>query len=99
MAELRVYPLYMVQDKTGPVRLTSWDSAGSASFLSLEPRGATSYAAEAGLRLLVGRNASTDMELPVKRFGIEGERPGGAGRINLKTLTLSSTPLPEACGL
>ena len=95
--ELRVYPFYMVQDKTGAVRLASWDSAGSSAYVSVEPRGSESYTAEAGISLTVGRNAKTDLTMPVKRFDAGGERPGMGGRISLQTLTMSTTPLPQSC--
>jgi hypothetical protein len=95
--ELRVYPFYMVQEKTGSVRLASWDSAGSSTYVSVEPRGSESYTAQAGVSLTVARNAKTDLTMPVKRFDADGERPGMGGRITLKTLTLSTTPLPQSC--
>jgi hypothetical protein len=79
--ELRVYPFYMVQEKTGTVRLASWDSAGRSTYVSVEPRGSESYTAEAGISLTVGRNAKTDLTLPVRRFDAGGERPGVGGRI------------------
>lgn len=96
MTELRVYPFYMVQEKNGAMRLASWESAGSSSYLSIES-GPPGFTAEAGLALSVGRNANTDLSLPVKRFDSGGERPGSAGRIALKTLLLSTTPLPQFC--
>lgn len=96
-AELRVYPFYMVQEKGGAVRLASWDSAGSSAYVSVEPRGTESYTAEAGVSLTVGRNAKTDLTLPVKRFDADGERPGMGGRISIKTLTMSTTPIPQSC--
>lgn len=96
-SEVRIYPLYMVQEKDGTVRLTSWDSAGSAAYVSVEPMGSESYTAEAGLSLTVGRNAKTDLAMPVKRFDADGERPGIGGRITVKTLTLSTTPIPQSC--
>ncbi len=95
--ELRFYPFYMVQEKSGAVRLASWDSAGSSAYVSVEPRGSESYVAEAGLSLTVGRNAKTDLTMPVKRFDADGERPGIGGRISLQTLTMSTTPLPQSC--
>ena len=95
--ELRFYPFYMVQEKGGDVRLASWDSAGSSAYVSVEPRGSESYTAEAGISLTVGRNAKTDLTLPVKRFDADGERPGISGRISLQTLTMSITPLPQSC--
>ena len=95
--ELRFYPFYMVQEKSGDVRLASWDSAGSSAYVSVEPRGSESYTAEAGISLTVGRNAKTDLTLPVKRFDANGERPGISGRISLQTLTMSTTPLPQSC--
>lgn len=97
MAELRVYPFYMVQDKDGAMLLTSWDADRGAAYLSVEPRSSTNYAAEAGLTLSVGRNASTNLSLPVRRFDSGGDRPGTAGRIAIKSLTLSTTPLPQSC--
>ena len=96
-AEMRFYPFYMVQEKTGAVRLASWDSAGSSAYVSVDPRGSESYTAEAGISLTVGRNAKTDLTLPVKRFDADGERPGAGGRISLQTLTMSTTPLPQTC--
>ncbi len=97
MAELRVYPFYMVQDKDGAMRLTSWDADGTAAYLSVEPSGSSDYVAEAGLILSVGRSASTDLDLPVRRFASSGSRPGAAGRIAIKGLRLSTTPLPQSC--
>ena len=96
-AELRFYPFYMVQEKGGAVRLASWDSAGSSAYVSVEPQGSNSYTAEAGISMTVGRNAKTDLTLPVKRFAADGERPGMSGRISLKTLTMSTTPIPQSC--
>lgn len=96
-AEVRFYPFYMVQEKTGAVRLASWDSAGSSAYVSVEPRGSAAYTAEAGLSLTVGRNAKTDLTMPVKRFDADGERPGVGGRISVQTLTMSTTPLPQSC--
>ena len=96
-AEVRVYPFYMVQEKTGAMRLASWDSAGSAAYISVEPRGSESYTAEAGVSLTVGRNAQTDLTLPIRRFDADGERPGVGGRISLQTLTMVTTPLPQSC--
>jgi hypothetical protein len=96
-AELRVYPFYMVQEKGGAVRLASWDSAGASAYVSVEPRGSESYSAEAGLSLIVSRNAKTDLTMPVKRFNADGERPGIGGRITLQTLNLTTTPLPQSC--
>lgn len=96
-AELRVYPFYMVQEKTGAVRLASWDSAGAPAYVSVEPRGAQSYTAEAGISMTVARNAKTDLAMPVKRFDADGERPGLSGRITVKGLTALTTPLPQAC--
>lgn len=97
MAELRVYPFYMVQDKDGAMRLTSWDADGTAAYLSVEPSGSSDYVAEAGLTLSVGRSANTDLDLPVRRFASSGSRPGAAGRIAIKGLRLSTTPLPQSC--
>ena len=96
-AEVRFYPFYMVQEKTGAVRLASWDSDGSSAYVSVEPRGSESYTAEAGLSLTVGRNAKTDLTMPVKRFDADGERPGVGGRISVQTLTMLTTPLPQSC--
>lgn len=96
-AELRFYPFYMVQEKGGAVRLASWDSAGGSAYVSVEPRGSDSYAAEAGVSLTVGRNAKTDLTIPVKRFNAGNERPGTGGQITLKTLTMSTTPIPQSC--
>jgi len=97
--EVRVYPFYMVQEKTGAVRLASWDSDGSSAYVSVEPRGSQSYTAEAGISLTVGRNAKTDLTMPVKRFDADGERPGMSGRISVQTLTMLTTPLPQSCEL
>lgn len=96
-AELRIYPFYMVQDKGGAVRLASWDSAGSPSYISVEPTGSESYTAEAGISLTVARNAKTDLTMPVKRFDAGGERPGLNGRITVKGLNALTTPLPQSC--
>lgn len=96
-AELRFYPFYMVEEKGGAVKLASWDSAGGAAYVSVEPRGSDSYTAEAGISLTVGRNAKTDLTMPVKRFDADGERPGMGGRISVQTLTMSTTPLPQSC--
>lgn len=95
--EVRFYPFYMVQEKGGAVRLESWDSDGSSTYVSVEPRGSQSYTAEAGVSLTVGRNAKTDLTMPVKRFDADGERPGMSGRISVQTLTMSTTPLPQSC--
>lgn len=97
MAELRVYPFYMVQDKAGSMQLTSWDGPRGAAYLGVEPNGSGDYAAEAGLTLTLGRNARTNLELPVRRFDAGGGRPGTAGRISIRDLTLSTTPLPQSC--
>jgi hypothetical protein len=96
-AELRIYPFYMVQEKSGAVRLAPWDSGGSSAYVSVEPRGSESYTAEAGMSLTVARNAKTDLTLPVKRFDADGERPGMGGRISVQTLSLSATLLPQSC--
>ncbi len=96
-AELRFYPFYMVQEKSGAVRLASWDSAAGSAYVSVEPRESDSYTAEAGLSLTVSRNAKTDLTIPVKRFDVDGQRPGTGGQITLKTLTMSTTPIPQAC--
>jgi hypothetical protein len=96
-AELRVYPFYMVQEKGGAVRLASWDSAGAPAYISVEPTGAESYTAEAGISMTVARNAKTDLTMPVKRFDSAGERPGLSGRITIKPLNALTTPLPLAC--
>ena len=96
-AEMRFYPFYMVQEKSGAVRLASWDSAAGSAYVSVEPRESDSYTAEARISLTVGRNAKTDLSIPVKRFNAGGERPGTGGQITLKTLTLSTTPIPQAC--
>lgn len=97
MAELRVYPFYMVQDKAGSMRLSSWDGPRGAAYLSVEPSSTSDYAAEAGLTLSLGRNARTNLELPVRRFDAGGGRPGTAGRIGIRDLTLSTSPLPQSC--
>jgi hypothetical protein len=97
MAELRVYPFYMVQDKAGSMQLTSWDGPRGAAYLGVEPSSSSDYAAEAGLTLSLGRNARTNLELPVRRFDAGGGRPGTAGRISIRDLTLSTTPLPQSC--
>lgn len=96
-AELRFYPFYMVQEKSGAVRLASWDSAGGSAYISVEPKASDSYTAEAGVSLTVGRNAKTDLTIPVRRFDADGERPGIGGQITLKTLTMSTTPIPQSC--
>lgn len=96
-AEVRVYPFYMVQEKGAAVRLASWDSGGAPAYLSVEPRGAESYTAEAGISMTVARNAKTDLTMPVKRFDVDGERPGLSGRITVKGLNALTTPLPQSC--
>jgi hypothetical protein len=97
MAELRVYPFYMVQDKDGAIRLTFWVADVTAAYFSVEPSGSSDYMAEAGLTLCVGRSANTDLNLLVRRFASSGSRPGAAGRIAIKGLRLSTTPLPQSC--
>ncbi len=87
----------MVQEKGGAVRLASWDSAGAPAYISVEPTGAESYTAEAGISMTVARNAKTDLTMPVKRFDSAGERPGLSGRITIKPLNALTTPLPQSC--
>lgn len=96
-SEWRFYPFYMVQEKSGAVRLASWDSAGGSAYVSVEPSGSEAYSAEAGISLTVGRNAKTDLTIPVRRFDADGERPGMGGQITVKTLTMSTTPIPQSC--